>query len=373
MGEKMNIIKKCISVFFMVFLICGSAFAQAQVPAPAVPETGGFFANLAGVTTQIIKKATGGANDAIFQIGIDISKTLIIPALAIAGSLALIILMYEMIQAMASNKSILQPLFDIGIPCAFTAYLIKNYEDVLIQFKPVLDLFRNLGGTDPIISIMTLYGSVFSAVTIAIRSAQNNLLQQTLGVFSSGPSNFLSSAIDIFVTVIFAFIIIVVVMLSLADVLGLLFMGPFLFAVGVAFGPLLIAGLVTPWTREYFTKWIQFIVASAALTGVVGVIFTIATKMFNTFGASSYSEGQPTAVSLIILAIMLMSVNSLITQAPSIASALIPGSIGSKSTGGDILNKGFNAAKNSLGGNSKNKSGGNSTAKIVKKLAAPTP
>jgi type IV secretory pathway VirB6-like protein len=128
-------------------------------------------------------------------------------------------------------------------------------------------------------------------------------------------------------------------LISIADVLGLLLLGPFLFAIGIAFGPLMIAGLVTPWTRDYFKKWVQFLVLSAALQAVLTVIISIATTVIGEVKNQMMKSDQPTAVSLFILTILVMLVSSLISQAPAVASAMFPGHIGADSGGGDAANK----------------------------------
>jgi type IV secretory pathway VirB6-like protein len=121
--------------------------------------------------------------------------------------------------------------------------------------------------------------------------------------------------------------------------LGLILLGPFLYAIGVSLGPLMISGLVTPWTRDYFTKWVQFLVIAAGLEAVIGVVLTIATSVITHLSGSALGSDSPTAVSMFILTVMVMVVNSLIGQAPGIASALFPGHVGASKGGGEAMNR----------------------------------
>lgn len=334
----MNFFKLFAAALFLALI--ATQGASAAEPVPPV-EAGGFFDSMDGAIRDVGRRAGRDLADAMSGTGYSIAATLNQTALAIAGGLGLIYLFYEVMQFLSGRtKSMLVVLFDVGIPCLFAAAFITSYPILLPKFELVLDVFRNLGshvaggGADPFEGIMGVYTAVFDKITTAIRSVFTAGIT-TWTLVTEGPQKFAMNWIDLLATLFFCLALVVLLIMGVAEVLGLLLIGPFLFAVGVAFGPIMIAGLVTPWTRDYFTKWLQFIVISAALQGVMNVIFTIAFNVMEKVGVAK-ETGDPTAVSLLIIAILLLTINSMVSQAPSIASALFPGHVGvSKSSGTD--------------------------------------
>jgi hypothetical protein len=349
----MNLIKTILIA--LLFALMAMQGARAADPAPAQEEAmqaGSFFENMDGAVREVGRKAGRDLGKTLATSGYTVAATMSTVALGIAGALGVVYLLYEVMQFLSGRtKSMLQVLFDVGIPCIFAAAFITQYAKLLPMFEGFLDVFRNLAGNlsggseDPFNGILNVYTSVIGKITDAIKTA---FTTNAANVFSMvAPSKIMVSVIDLLVTILFSLAILVLLLIGVAEVLGLLLIGPFLFAVGVAFGPIMIAGLVTPWTRDYFTKWLQFLVISAGLTGVINVIFTIAKQLMDTVQVGAPTNGEPTSVSLIITAILILTINSMISQAPSIASALFPGHVGvSKSSGAAVAG----AAKKAAGG-----------------------
>jgi len=336
----MNLIKTI--VVALLFALMAMQGASAADPAPVAEETvqaGSFFEKMDGAVREVGRKAGRDLGKTLATSGYAVAATVTKTALSIAGALGVVYLLYEVMQFLSGRtKSMLQVLFDVGIPCIFAAAFITQYPKLLPMFEGFLDVFRNLAGSssggaeDPFSGILNVYTSVIGKITQAVQAAFT-ATAKSVGMMS-GPSKMMVSLIDLLLTVLFALAILVLLLIGVAEVLGLLLIGPFLFAVGVAFGPIMIAGLVTPWTRDYFTKWLQFLVISAGLTGVINVIFTIAKQLMDTVQVGASETGAPTAVGLVIIAILILTINSMISQAPSIASALFPGHVGvSKSSG----------------------------------------
>jgi hypothetical protein len=341
---RMNFLKSFAAVLLLALMSMQGASAADPTPAPVPIEAGGFFTKMDGAVRAVGQRAGRDLGKAMASSGYSIAATLNQTALGVAGALGLMYLLYEVMQFLSGRtKSMLQVLFDVGIPCIFAAAFITQYAKLLPMFEGLLDVFRNLGthvdggASDPFTGILDVYTSIIARVTETVLTAfKNSAKSISVANYFSLSFPFALSLIDLLVTILFALAILVLLLIGVAEVLGLLLIGPFLFAVGVAFGPIMIAGLVTPWTRDYFTKWLQFLVISAALTGVINVIFSIAKQLLDkvTVGMNT---GEPTAVSLVILAILVLTINSMISQAPSIASALLPGHIGvSKSSAGAV-------------------------------------
>jgi len=343
-----------------------SAFAQlalAQtVPYTAMPDSarpptataqpqksGAFFANLEGSMREFNKKINKNLSKVMKDTAVqNIAPKVKKPALAIGGGLALIYLLLESIQFMAGKRnSMVTVLFDVGIPCTFAALLIKNYETRIMQFDELLDVFRMATlQTDPTSQLMSMYGGVLTDVGKAINSLFVDLVDPIAMV--AAPGAWFASLADFLATLIFTLVILYLVLTGIAEVIGLVLFGPFLSAVGMAFGPLLIVGLVTPWTTDYFKKWVQFLVVSAGLTGVINVILSVATSLFGPSGMGLLEmtgNGEPTAAGMIIVTVLLLTVNSLISQAPSITSALLPGSLGAHRGAGEGVKKAVGQSK----------------------------
>lgn len=342
-------------IFAFLFALTTMQGAHAADPAPGSQETveaGGFFEKMDGAVREVGKKAGRELGATLATAGYSVAATTTNTALGIAGALGLMYLLYEVLQFLSGRqRSMVQVLFDVGIPCIFAAAFITQYAKLLPMFEGFLDVFRNLSGSmsggseDAFSGILNVYTAVISKVTEAVGAAFA-ATSKAVG-FTAGMGKVAVSLVDLLVTVLFALAILALLLTGIAEVLGLLLIGPFLFAVGVAFGPIMIAGLVTPWTRDYFTKWLQFLVISAGLTGVINVIFTIAKQLMDTVQVGTSDTGAPTAVGLVVVAILILTINSMISQAPSIASALFPGHVGVAKSGGSAV---AGAAKKAQGG-----------------------
>lgn len=339
------------SIIFSFLLLIGLSFgicsAYAQQPsqpsqqAEKPKQVGGtFFNNLEDVAKEMRAKTKGSLTGALFNIGMGFAEKIVPVALSVGGGLAIIYVLVEVINMMAGRHTpMVLVIVDIALPVGFCAYVLKNYADIMMVFAGAggfLDAFRNIGG-DVTLTIMDMYASILTMVGGAIKDSWD-----AVGIaFSpslSALSAILTSLFDLIACVLFAIVIILLCFSGLSEIIGLVLMGPFLTAVGVAFGPLFICGLVTPWTREYFSRWLGFIVASAVLSGVVGVCVAIATELFKSFKFAAVSGGiAPSAAGLLIATVAITTINSLIQQAPSIASALVPGSVGASKGSGSAL------------------------------------
>lgn len=370
----MNFLKFLVVAFLLALMAThGAQAAEPAQPAATPIEAGGFFDRMDGAVRAVGQKAGRELGKTLAGSGYSVAATISKTALGIAGALGLIYLLYEVLQFLGGKtKSIVQVLFDVGIPCIFAAAFITQYPVLMPKFEAVLDVLRNLGtgtgGEDPFSGILNVYTAAIGKVTAAIGDAFEAIKKaQTFNPVKAvmqAPAMMLA-IVDLLLTVLFALAIMVLLLMGIAEVLGLLLIGPFLFAVGVAFGPIMIAGLTTPWTRDYFTKWLQFIVISAGLTGVINVIFTVAAALLNSVKVTE-NTGEPTAVALVIMAVLILTINSMISQAPSIASALFPGHLGvSKSGGGADASKASKKIADSFKGGDKNGKGAGLTAKTL--------
>jgi type IV secretory pathway VirB6-like protein len=317
----------------LIFLSIGNARAEGD------DGTGSFFKNIGKTAEQVVKRSTPGVTKGLYAAGMGFAAKLTPMALSFGGAIALAYLMFQMIKVIGGQGgSFVDIFFDLAIPLVIAAALINSYESKMGQFNTFLDIIRNVA-PDPVAGISRFYGEVLTMIEKSIK-ASITLMRETSIWSDSFPSKF----IDVLATLIFSMVIVFIVFSGLAEILGLILMGPFLFAVGVAFGPMFVATLVVPWTRDYFGKWLGFIIGAALVTGVVGVVIGIAATCLESLNISAYATDVPISITLATSGIMIMAVNSLIAQAPTIASALIPGSIGASKGSGSAV---ADAAKSS--------------------------
>jgi hypothetical protein len=338
----------CVATFFSPYTSAqGMVFDEHGVPvetgtpvaADPIPDgtkpPGSFFSNMTKAASIMKDKTDSVLTAGLLNAGFKSAQAINKWALTLGGSLALIYLIVESIGLLSGrNSSGIQVLFDVGLPVVLCSYLLLNYDMLMHEFAGkdgFLGYIRSLGG-DPIASITNMYGSIFDMVTRAISQSCESFLK-TVSVFKMG-TTFLAF-FDALITILFALGIVVLCLTGLTELIGLVLLGPFLGAIAIAFGPLFIAGLVTPWTREYFSKWLGFLVASAVLTGVLGVCTTIVSTLFTSFTFGTYASAEaPVAAHMLLVVVIIMSINSLVQQAPQIASAMVPGSLGASKGAG---------------------------------------
>lgn len=303
---------------------------------------GSIFLGLKGVATQLGKTLGVGSESSLsnqlFTQGKKVALTTVSWAKGLAASLAL---MYFVVECFAfisgKNSSLRASVVEIAIPLGFCSYLLANYPNLIEEFcgeKGLLAYVRSIGG-DPIQELMKFYGQLLTTVVTSIEKAGQGYLNEWA---SWAPLSTLNALVDLVITILFALGVAAVALMGLAETLGLILMGPFLTAIGVALGPIFIACIVTPWTREYFTRWLGFIVSASLLTTIIGLSMSIAITLFNSFGFDQFANRDtPTAMTMLVILIILATVNALISQAPAIASALVPGSTGASKGGGRSL------------------------------------
>ncbi len=336
-----------------VMLVPGLAWCE-EVKAPP----GSFFHNLTATASAVITKVLGVSTSTLTGTAKGYAGSLVGVGLGVGGALATCYFFWLFFQYLATGKGTggyFQILLDVGIPACVAGTFISGYTGYVSSLDAGLDAVRNIAGdTGSMLSnLQGLYEAVFRLVDKAFEDAFTQLGVATqwndedgitgeaadkLGLPKLG-ADFLLALCSLILTGLFCIVVIVVAMIGLAEIAGLVLMGPFLFAVGLAFGPLFIAGLVTPWTRDYLSRWLGFMVSAAVLTGVLNIIVGLASHVVGGLDLSAITsdvEGG-SAVQMAIIAVLLMAFNSIVSQAPAVASALVPGSIGARSGAGGAI------------------------------------
>lgn len=318
--------------------------ADREKAEKAAPDK--IFLGIPDVIRQFGDTANNKMSGQMYSQGIAIAKATGTWAKALAGSLALLYFVVEGFAFMGGkNSSIKASLVEIAVPVAFCSYLLGNYETLINDFAGTTGLLQYIrdiafvggGEQNPINILFENYKKVLSLTTESISASSRFYVTSWLSLH---PLDTLTGLADLLLTAALALIIIFIALTGFAELVGLLLLGPFLCAIAIAFGPIFIAGLVSPWTRDYFIKWMGFLVGSAVLSGVIGVCIQISSVLFLVLKYDEYALVQtPTAMNMLTTLIIIVTVNSLISQAPTITSALIPGSIGASKGGGGEISK----------------------------------
>lgn len=364
-------------VLLSVLLVPGLAWCE-DVKAPP----GSFFHNLGVTASVVITKVLGVSTATLTGTAKGYAGSLVPVGLGVGGALALCYFFWQVFHYLATGRGMggyFQILLDVGIPACLAGTFISGYTGYVSSLDSGLDAVRNIAGdTGSMLSnLQGLYEAVFRLVDKAFEDAFTELGQATqwndqdgmtgevaggLGMPKLG-SDFLLALSSLILTGIFCIVVIVVAMIGLAEIAGLVLMGPFLFAVGIAFGPLFIAGIVTPWTREYLSKWLGFMVSAALLTGVLNIIVGLASHVVGGLDLSAVTSDVQggSAVQMAIIAVLLMAFNSLVSQAPAVASAMVPGTIGARSGAGGAISGIAGAVAGYALGSAKTAAGANQT------------
>lgn len=335
-----------------------SAPSPGAVASSATAEAGAFFTNLEGIAVVAAAKFTGTITASMYSAGMGVATGLTSTALKLAGSLALMYMMVTLVMSYgsSSHRPMTEMLFEVSVPCVIAGMLISGFSSHMDSMRHLLNIFASVG-TDPVAGMVDFFKGSLTMIKLAIQNVFQNM--QAASLLSSQMVVALADGIAVLLLCIPILFLVVV---GLAEVFGLIILGPFLLAIGVAFGPLMIAGMVTPWTRPWFTSWLYFLLGSAMVTGVTRVALMIGSGIFTALGPQSLATPAPAAATLGLGVLMLLAVNGLISQIPGIASAMVPGSIGAKSPTDSMVRQG----KQSLG---QNQAAGRMAAKPVKYTA----
>jgi len=97
-------------------------------------------------------------------------------------------------------------------------------------------------------------------------------------------------------------------------------------ALAVALGPLLMLGLLFPATRDFFTRWLSYVLQFAVLAGLIGGVAGIADAVVQTYlgGIDAGGEGLD-LVQLLAPALVLVVLAILFAQLPGMASSITGG------------------------------------------------
>jgi type IV secretion system protein TrbL len=259
---------------------------------------------------------------------IGIASGLTGPAKVLAGTLALISLIWGVTMAFINKKPPVNALVEAVIFAGLAALMIQN-------FTWVADGARHYAGE--VMngqSIASKAGEFVMTLFLSFGAIVENVLKSVVSIKSLfNVTDALIAFVAVFVAIVFGF-------LSLVTLIGLALQGPFALGIGLSISPLIGATIANPYTRRWFDQWLNFMIGAAFLTAMVYVALTLLmTPLINIM--QTVSSGQQTSLAGVAIqaAILMFFASKMLAAVPSIADSLFPGRTGAgsiSSSAGDI-------------------------------------
>jgi type IV secretion system protein TrbL len=293
------------------------------------PNLGKSFQSL-GAIGNAIGEPFRDTDARTLQAGQSIAGGLIGSAKILAGGLALLSFLWGLALYFTKIKgTVFEVLFNAILPASLVAVLLSNYDKFVSFVGWVAGLF-NVG--DPYASFASLIGKVFAAIGMGAYRTLEGFSCATQGFWPS-----LGAILDGFIGLLIYLICIVVALLAAAEFAFVLVLGSMMVGLAVAVGPLFMASAVTPVSKGFFDKWLGFIFAAFLIKVVAGLVVKIMDGVMSNVLSAIVNPGTSVAVSALASVIMLWVLKQLVGQVPSIASALVPGTLGGVSAGSNGL------------------------------------
>lgn len=292
---------------------------------PATPNNAGFFAGLAiafnVMTTWVVKAVLGNFAEVVKTAAISMSNATQPIAMALAGALALATLVWKTTVDMLQKKSPLGTVIEVLIYATITGALLTNYTKVVDQVWLLAAALMDSVSPDGASAIGTYVVTFWDALGRVFTQIGNEWSR--VGIWD-GTVMIIDTlgALFIMIGVIF------VMIMSLADIIGIFVMGPVFFSIGVVFGPIMIATFVSDFTRGWFNRWLEFLIGSAMLTTVAAVVLVLISAIVKGSMDQIGIGGNSALMSMIGIAILSLSFSKLFQSVPSITDALFPGRTG---------------------------------------------
>lgn len=330
-------------VFFILLFVVASAHAQENNSG----EAGGVLMNIRASLADIVGNIFGRQFTDNLRAQAQGMANLMVPAaLWLAGTLAIITLVWRVLLAMSNRQSAISAATEVVIFSSIAALLITNFQLVVDQVWNVamvalvgvgLDIGEAF--TDFLTAFVHPLGAVFNKWFIDTKGHQ---------MFSG---TWILSSIDMLGALLMIVAIVILMFMSIANIVGVFIMGPVFFSVGIIFAPFMIATIVSDWTRKWFDQWFNFMVGAAFLTVTAVAVLKLLTLTLR--GAAASLSGGSSILAMLSILLLVAGINKLFSAVPAITDAIFPGRTGAGaaiSTGGAAKIGGAAAAGGAAGG-----------------------
>lgn len=312
MNAKRSVSKLGLALIILLFPVL--AFAQGAGE-PTLLE------NLALVFKNVVNAVIGNDFvDRVINAAKGLAGSLKSVAMALAGVLALIQLIWNAMLAMLEKKPVIPAVLETVLFSLIAAALLTNYSVVVDTVYGIAKSVLSAVGLDIGQTFMDFIKSLYDPVARLFVNIGKSFGE------AWGTWKIVDVVAEIVLTVLVLVVAIYFIVVSLVSLLGVFIMGPIFLGVGIVIGPLMVATIVSRYTRAWFGQWLNYLVSSAFLT--VGAVIVL--KLLSTIFASSFEkfgEGKSAATALGI-AMIAAGMTKLFESIPSITDAIFPGRTG---------------------------------------------
>src|SRR3990167_7141714 len=309
MNAKCSVSRLGLALMILLFPVL--AFAQGAGE-PTLLE------NLALVFKNVVNAVIGNDFvDRVINAAKGLAGSLKSVAMALAGVLALIQLIWN---AMLEKKPVIPAVLETVLFSLIAAALLTNYSVVVDTVYGIAKSVLSAVGLDIGQTFMDFIKSLYDPVARLFVNIGKSFGE------AWGTWKIVDVVAEIVLTVLVLVVAIYFIVVSLVSLLGVFIMGPIFLGVGIVIGPLMVATIVSRYTRAWFGQWLNYLVSSAFLT----VVAVIVLKLLSTIFASSFEkfgEGKSAATALGI-AMIAAGMTKLFESIPSITDAIFPGRTG---------------------------------------------
>ncbi|WP_234265129.1 type IV secretion system protein [Hydrogenophaga sp. NFH-34] len=319
----------CISHLQLTLLAIALVLSLMPTTAFAQQEAGMFESMLSAAKMWMADIINGvfGRNfaETIKNSALTFAGNLTATANVLGGALALVTLLWKVTLAMVSKTSVINATFEVLLFGIIAFALINNYALLVNQVWDIATAALSAVGAD--------IGSAFSDFVTAFLTPVGNAFARWQAVTSGQgfwSSLFSKASLDWIGTVLMSIVIMLLIIFSIINIVGVFLMGPMFFGVGVIFGPLMIASIVSDFTRKWFDQWLNFMVGSAFLTAVAVAVLKLLTEVIGTT-VKTIADGTSSTLGLMGVALLMASAAKLFGAVPAITDAIFPGRTGAGS------------------------------------------
>lgn len=319
-------IRRAMLAVVLLLGLYGSAFAQsASAPTPASgcgsnataqAEDNGLQSTISAMLTPFVS-----ADSLISGEGASIASAFKTGAMALGGILAVTYLLWAGLKLIADGSgNYLGLMVDVMVPIALAVGVISQYSSVVGGLQSIAQMGLNPSGGGLTTTIVSYANTILKAVGQA-----DTAEQQTFTCFSF----FTTTIGDLLHALLMEglmYIVVIISAIGFAELVGLMLLGSVLVGISVAVGPYFIIAGVTPWTRTWMMKWIEFTMSAYCVKSLIMIVVQLITPILSSATAqmsSSTNGGAFPVVAVVILLGILWVTLKVFKGIPTMAYSLM--------------------------------------------------
>ncbi|WP_458764269.1 type IV secretion system protein [Cupriavidus basilensis] len=271
---------------------------------------------LQGFENKLLEKSKGTA------------AKLMNPARALGGALALIALLWGLVIALGTEKGTpVTVVIDVVVPASVVALFLTYYGQFVDGMVSVGTMISS-AASSPWVAVVHLVGAMLNTLMAGFISVVSAFACTEFGLSMLGVV--LGSAVAIALLLMATYVMV----RAIVDIIAVIFLGPFLAAVGAAVGPIFIAFGASKWTRPWISSWVGFLIQALLLNFFAALVLELMAEPFDAitttmhFAASSGEGGLTVALDALAILGLSLVASRIFGQIPQIVSTLFPGNLG---------------------------------------------